>query len=53
MEASDTETDLRHAVTHQPLAQWFSLDSGDLVGGVVPGQGDRQVDASQKVIYSI
>ncbi len=27
-------------VTHQPLAQRFSLDSGDLVGGVVPATGN-------------
>ncbi len=38
--ASDTETDLRRAVMHQPLAQRFSLDSGDLVGGVVPATGN-------------
>ncbi len=40
MEASDTETDLRRVVTHQPLAQRFSLDRGDLVGGVVPATGN-------------
>ncbi len=35
MEAFDMETDFRCVGTHQPSAQWFSLDRGDLVGGVV------------------